>query len=385
MSTLYIGVTTFQLITILNMRTNMDTPKGDLILSERNIPNVYFIKDRIVEKNIFNKVVVLKNYDSRFSSVLKGKNSLGRFLKQAYKRHFSRSDINYFLDSEQNIDFKDYDEVYCFDKELIDVIKKFKNISINMIDEGIGAYTNYYANYFERFNKIFLYKPPLAIYYEKYKEKIHLIPALDFKKEFRYLLNDIWGYKDIIQFGENAIIFADQPFKLLPKYYSNLPSFVKRNIITKSKRYKKFLNDQRTISFFVGIIKRLRERNSNIVVKMHPRSSAEMKMYYEEEGLTVLEDTVIPWEIIFLNLRKGNVNLIAIHSTIAFGLSIYFSSTEVEHKSAFLFGMATEDCGILMSKEAVEYFEGYIVKLKRVRNVKSYEELEEFLFNNNLK
>ena len=124
MSTLYIAATSFQLITILNIRVNMNAPKGDLIIHEKSIPNSHYIKDRVVESGLFNRVFLFKDYDSRLNSVFTGENSLSQYIKIVYQKHFTKLDINDFLYGEEKIDLLEYDEAFCFNKKFLDIIGK---------------------------------------------------------------------------------------------------------------------------------------------------------------------------------------------------------------------------------------------------------------------
>ena len=374
MKTLYIAATAFQLITILNIRVNMKTQKGDLILHEKSIPNSHYIKDRVIESGLFNNVYLFKDYDSRLNSVFIGKNSLADYLKIVYKKHFSRMDINDFLIGEGKVDLEKVNEVFCFNKKFLNIIEKYVNIKINFIDEGVGSYTSGTINASDRIEKIYLYKPKLAVYYEKYKDKFVTIPTLDAKDvEFRNLLNRVWGYEDIIKIENNTVLIFDQPWRITPKYFYSFPVAIRENVLVKSKVYKKYDNDEKAKNFFVNAIKKLQLNNKNVVVKMHPRSSVEMKKYYEAEGLKVLDNTAVPWEIVFLNLKVNNICLVSMFSTVTLSLGIYFNNSNVSYISVFLYKLASEE-GVEVPKEIIAFLGEISKKLKSVRVLVDREE-----------
>lgn len=374
MSTLYIAATAFQLITILNIRVNMNASKGDLIVHEKSIPNSHCIKDRLIESGLFNNVYLFKDYDSRLNTVFTGKNSLPDYLKIVYKKHFSRMDINDFLIGEGKVDLESVNEVFCFNKRFLNIIGKYTNIKINFIDEGVGSYTNGTINTSSRIDKIYLYKPELAVYYEKYKDKFITIPALDAKNsEFKNLLNRVWGYEDVVQFENNSIIIFDQPWRIAPKYFERIPNCLKKSFLLKTKMYAKYANDEKAKNFFVGAVGELQEKNKSVIVKMHPRSSNVMKQYYLDNGLQVLENTVTPWEIIFLNLNVDKICLVSMFSTVTLSLSIYFKETNIIHKSVFLYKIAIKHGNVEIPKEVVKFIEDISVNFKCVSIIDDYD------------
>ena len=156
MSTLYIAATAFQLITILNIRVNMNAPMGDLIIHEKSIPNSLYIKDRVIESDLFNRVFLFKDYDSRLNSVFTGKNNFTDYVRLVYKKHFSQMDINEFLVGEGKVDLEKVDEVFCFNKKFLNILEKYDNIKINFIDEGVGSYTNGTIKASRKINEFYL-------------------------------------------------------------------------------------------------------------------------------------------------------------------------------------------------------------------------------------
>lgn len=377
MSTLYIAATAFQLITILNIRVNMNASKGDLIVHEKSIPNSHCIKDRLIESGLFNNVYLFKDYDSRLNTVFTGKNSLPDYLKIVYKKHFSRMDINDFLIGEGKVDLESVNEVFCFNKRFLNIIGKYTNIKINFIDEGVGSYTNGTINTSSRIDKIYLYKPELAVYYEKYKDKFITIPALDAKNsEFKNLLNRVWGYEDVVQFENNSIIIFDQPWRIAPKYFERIPNCLKKSFLLKTKMYAKYANDEKAKNFFVGAVGELQEKNKSVIVKMHPRSSNVMKQYYLDNGLQVLENTVTPWEIIFLNLNVDKICLVSMFSTAILSAGIYFKDSGIRYSAGFLYKMAARLEKVEFPEEIIEFLESVSGKLLRVRIVENNNELD---------
>lgn len=377
MSTLYIAATAFQLITILNIRVNMNASKGDLIVHEKSIPNSHCIKDRLIESGLFNNVYLFKDYDSRLNTVFTGKNSLPDYLKIVYKKHFSRMDINDFLIGEGKVDLENVNEVFCFNKRFLNIIGKYANIKINFIDEGVGSYTNGTINTSSRIDKIYLYKPELAVYYDKYKDKFITIPALDAKNsEFKNLLNRVWGYEDVVQFENNSIIIFDQPWRIAPKYFERIPNCLKESFLLKTKMYAKYANDEKAKNFFVGAVGELQEKNKSVIVKMHPRSSNVMKQYYLDNGLQVLENTVTPWEIIFLNLNVDKICLVSMFSTAILSAGIYFKDSGIRYSAGFLYKMAARLGKVEFPEEIIEFLESVSGKLLRVRIVENNNELD---------
>lgn len=378
MSTLYIAATAFQLITILNIRVNMNASKGDLIVHEKSIPNSHCIKDRLIESGLFNNVYLFKDYDSRLNTVFTGKNSLPDYLKIVYKKHFSRMDINDFLIGEGKVDLESVNEVFCFNKRFLNIIGKYTNIKINFIDEGVGSYTNGTINTSSRIDKIYLYKPELAVYYEKYKDKFITIPALDAKNsEFKNLLNRVWGYEDVVQFENNSIIIFDQPWRIAPKYFERIPNCLKKSFLLKTKMYAKYANDEKAKNFFVGAVGELQEKNKSVIVKMHPRSSNVMKQYYIDNGLSVMENTVTPWEIVFLNLDVDNICLVSVFSTAILSIGIYFKESDVNFVAIFLFKLLATEERVELPKETIAFLGNISEKLPKVKIIGDHIELDE--------
>lgn len=374
MKTLYIAATAFQLITILNIKVNMNAHKGDLIIHEKSIPNSHYIKDKLVESGLFDRIFLFQDYDSRLNSVFTGKNTFWQYINLVYRKHFTKLDINDFILGEGYVDLSKYDEAFCFNKKFLNIIDKHENIKINFIDEGVGSYTNGTIKASSKINKIYLYKPELAVYYEKYKDKFVTIPALDTKNiEFKNFLNKVWGYEEIVQFENNTIIIFDQPWRIVPKYFEKVPKCLKESFLSKTKMYDKYANDEKAKDFFVKTINDLQNKKSNVVVKMHPRSSSVMKQYYIDNGLSVMENTVTPWEIVFLNLDVDRICLVSMFSTVTLSLSIYFKETNIIHKSVFLYKLAVEQGNVEIPKEVVKFIEDIAVNFKSVSIIDEYD------------
>lgn len=376
MKTLYIAATAFQLITILNIRVNMNATKGDLIIHEKSIPNSHYIRDRIIESGLFDKVFLFKDYDSRLNSVFTGQNGISDYLRIVYKKHLSRMDINDFLIGEGYVDLNNVDEVFCFNKKFLNIVGKYNNIKINFIDEGVGSYTSGTINTSSKINKIYLYKPELAVYYEKYKDKFVTIPALDAKDvEFKNLLNRVWGYEEIVQFENNSIIIFDQPWRTTPKYFDKVPKWLKESFLSKTKMYAKYANDEKAKNFFIDVVGKLQEKNKSVIVKMHPRSSKEMKQYYQSNGLHVLENTVTPWEIVFLNLDVEKICLVSMFSTAILSAGIYFKDSGIQYTAGFLYKLLAKKEGVVLPKEATDFLGELSSRLPNIKIIELYETL----------
>lgn len=350
MKTLYIAATAFQLITILNIRVNMDTPKGDLIIHEKSIPNSHYIRDRIIESGLFEKVFLFKDYDSRLNSVFTGQNGISDYLRIVYKKHISRMDINDFLVGEGYVDLNNVDEVFCFNKKFLNIVGKYDNIKINFIDEGVGSYTSGTINTSSKINKIYLYKPELAVYYEKYKEKFVTIPALDAKNvEFKNLLNKVWGYEEIANFDGEVVIGFDEPWKNTPTYFSYIPCLIKNSLLAKSKLYAKYAENEALRGCFIRTMCSLESSSRSVFIKMHPRSSDLQKKSYEDIGFDILKNVCIPWELVLYNLKAKAITLISVYSTASLSAFLYFENLDIDCKSVFLYKVALDDKNVNIS------------------------------------
>lgn len=376
MSTLYIAATALQLIAVLNIRVNMNGAKGDLIIHETSVLNSHYIKDRIVETGLFDRVYLFADYDIRLNTIFTGKNSVLGWSKLVYKKHLHKMDINEFLIGDGRVELQNYDEVFCYNRKFTDILKQYPNVKINFIDDGVGSYTGEVVKSCEVAEKIYLYKPEFAVYYEKYKHKFQTIPALDARDiKFKKLLNQIWGYKDIKEIKDNAIIVFDQPCRITPEYFFCFPKFIRNNILAKTKLYKKYANDEKSKDFFISSIKKLQVKNDNVIVKIHPRSTAALRQQYIEEGFAVLENGSIPWEIIALNLNINKILLISMLSTVSLSMSLYFKNTSFEYKSAFLYKMAIDVAGIDVTKQTKLLLEKILPKINDTYVIGSNDEL----------
>lgn len=380
MSTLYIAATAFQLITILNIRVNLNAPKGDLIIHEKSIPNSHYIKDRVVESGLFNRVFLFKDYDSRLNSVFTGKNSLSRYIKIVYQKHFSKLDINDFLYGDGTIDLSKYDEAFCFNKKFLDIIGKYDNVKINFIDEGVGSYTDSTINTSSKIYKIYLYKPELAVYYEKYKDKFITIPALDAKNvEFKNLLNGVWGYKEIIHFDDNTLIGFDDPWEKVPSYFKKTPFFIRNKLFNRFKLYKKYTESVILRECFVGTMQMLNNFYEVVYIKMHPRSSNESKKGYENEGFKVIENIFVPWELVLYNLNCNQLVLVSVYSTASLSAYVYFKNLMVNYQSVFLFKLAMEKGVVNLSADEQKFLNTVTEQSERIIVVEDNNDIMDFL------
>jgi len=378
MKTLYIAATALQLIAVLNIRVNMNGKKGDLIIHEKSVLNSHYIKERIVEKDLFDRVFLFKDYDSRLNTIFTGRNSFCSYLKLVYQKHFSKLDINDYILEDEKIVLEEYDEAFCFNKKFLGILGVYPNIKISLIDDGVGSYNDGIRRFCKNVDKIYLYKPEFAAYYEEYQNKFRTIPALDAKNDtFKNLLNYIWSYKDIIEFPNNSIVVFDSPWRVTPKYFYVFPKFFREKVLSKTKLYKKYANDQKAKEFFVDSIKTIQGESKNVIVKMHPRSSGAIKQLYLDKGFNVLENASIPWEIISLNLQSSNMLLVSMLSTVSLSMSMYFRNTNFRYKSVFLYELALRVADVQSPKETISFLERILPEVEDLKVIKNDAELRE--------
>ena len=378
MKTLYIAATALQLIAVLNIRVNMNGKKGDLIIHEKSVLNSHCIKKRIVEKDLFDRIFLFKDYDSRLNTIFTGRNSFCDYLKLIYQKHFSKLDINDYILEDEKIALEEYDEAFCFNKKFLSILEAYPNIKINLIYDGVGSYNEGVRKFCRKVDKIYLYKPEFAVYYEEYQNKFRAIPALDAKNDdFKKLLNYVWPYNDIIEVPNDTIVVFDSPWRVTPQYFYLFPKFFREKVLVKTKLYKKYANDEKAKEFFVNSIKVIQGDSKNVIVKMHPRSSDVIRQLYLDKGFNVLKNASIPWEIISLNLQSNNILLVSMLSTVSLSMSMYFRNTNFIYKSVFLYELALRVANVKSPEETIRLLGRILPEVEDLKVIKNDEELRE--------
>jgi len=324
-----------------------------LFLSTNIIKNTASIQQKLLESKIFDKVILLKdNKDFDFSTL---------------KQYLSKKPFAYHMAS-YGSHYAGMLFNYCVENK----------IPIILNEEGMATYTLYdsYKSFHNKFTNSYLPKIDLdkiseiwvfnkSFYQSKCIEKVKEISFVEYisnKQNLEELitsLNLIFDYK--YKKLKNKTIFFNQ----------NLYDY---GVVSKDEH----------ISFLLNISKIL---NNNVEFKLHP---AERKELYKDSSLNISDYPInLPWELVLLNALLhddlDSMVFISIASTSLFSQYIFFHKNISSSLSISLFNLAPLGTKKMMNSSHFKKFSNIAKKLDNFFIPKSYEELNRFLVEKDIK
>lgn len=259
MKKLFICLTDFQILNALNLQVNNENNEDADIFFVTNKQGNEELAARLQATKIFKNVYLFNN--SKISG-------LHRYFRNLTEKKYKNSFISAFTESAREvfykicskiygleykvnkkvifgkeIDFSIYDRIFCLDKrqivvDVVNAVKKKTNgkCKISLLDEGTSTYWRSILETHFPIDDIYLYQPNLANYYydKNWCERFKVIPKIDWKdQKFRKIINYVFEFVELEKNGnkllevKNKIIFFDQNWDPMPKYFDHLPSVLR--------------------------------------------------------------------------------------------------------------------------------------------------------------
>ena len=184
------------------------------------------------------------------------------------------------------------------------VKKAGKELEVRMFEDGFSTYSDHYGKFFSRLGKYspiqkHLTERAYGEYYNISKLFVFTPELVEWKPPFELVPIKKISYDDTDYIREMNIIFNFE--KLTDKYDKDIIFFEESYFADNIK-----VDD-------IGVIKRIAAiaGKDNIFVKIHPRNPVNR---FKGMGICTNENTVVPWEIIAMNIDLTNKLLITIAS-----------------------------------------------------------------------
>jgi len=342
MRKLAFAFTQLHLINLINMRTSLYKDDDmDLIAFSPSCTGALDVLERLEEREVFNRVLVLENYYPN----AKGINKIYYRLKELITAKKNKCKISQFVK-----DFK-YDEFFSYGSNMeayitYSEISRENDVSFVVYEEGIGTYWHKLSNVLRPWhtatlkilgvsipdlpNRLMVYVPELLVIDIPESVEVVNIPKLKCKD----LINELWNYKPTNKFGPYNTICFEQPVK---------------NSAFQAELFRHF--DRKTT-----------------VVKMHPRSP------YSElySDMNIMEKSGTIWEIECMNGDFSEKSLVSFFSTACLTPKMMFDcEPEVIFLEQLLHGEFNDD----MFVSLVEKFRSIYSDSRRVRVPHSIDDL----------
>lgn len=376
MKTLFVSLTDYQLINYINIKKHIiPDKKADIIIVNNKVGNAA-LADRLKELQIFDNVYLytesLPGLHRYFRSISDNSDrisftqSIANDLKNLIHNIKGKcSDkiytINCRLRHGESIDFLQYDHVVGIDTKAI--VKDCREIvleltkgkcTISSVDEGVDSYLNEFMVDKSHVNNVYLYEPKMALYYERFPEKIIQIPKINKNdKEFIELLNKTFAFdpNDIVDLN-NKVIFFDQNWDPMPKYLRKMNWWKK---IIFHNPYKKHLKESVFYDIKMEIFKAVSEVvGDRLLVKLHPRSDVSFIEDYKKHKCEILPKTTAPWELFACNCLIKNNKWVTLTSSAV--CSYYFTIESDKWDNNFMI-VCGRLPGVSMDQEMKAFFE----------------------------
>lgn len=305
----FIAWTPLHIINILNTKVNYyDSDKADLyiynefknadiiysnLLDLSVFENVYYVDHRMMGGFIKSKFNILFNknkmlteaepfsYDTIFTQ---GGNYFLKILYSKSKMNNPDLELKYIEDGMVSYSSADLTNISTFRKYILNIVNPY-----SMFKDTIQEY--------------YIYRPEAAGI--KKKNDVKVLPKINADNKVYNILKKVFNYNEEKISISDALIFFDQP------------------IIDKSLKKIEHL-----------VFNHLKESNSNLLVKIHPRTSPQK---YDEKYIL---QTSLPWEIFCIVNDISNVTTVSMYSTASVNASIMF---DLNIKTVLLTKMFVDD------------------------------------------
>lgn len=260
------------------------------------------------------------------------------------------------------LDFSIYDTIFCLDKRqiVVDVVTAVlkdtnRKCKISLLDEGTSTYWRSILETRFPVDDIYLYQPIMANYYDdpNWRDRIKKIPLIDWEDQnFRKIINTVFDFslevnksvscnKVLAEF-KDKIVFFDQNWDPMPKYFDNLSLPLKlllHNPYKKHKKESRFYDDK--MKLFRIVAKHC--SGNEVVVKLHPRSPNEFAADYLKSECLMAENLKIPWEVFMDNCSFKNNIWITVSSTALCTYKTAFKNRLEDIPMIFLYKIVYKD------------------------------------------
>lgn len=372
MKTLFICLTDYQILNALNIKMHLLKDKKADILFLNNKDGNIELRERLEASDIFDNVYLLDKIEINglhkfFRNFTEGQEGedfrvsfVNSFKELLYKFKTFFKDNEYKINQKtygnKKIAFNCYNQIFCLDtkeivRDCVNCVLKYTDgkCEINLLDEGVGTYL--YDNILKTrfpFNNVFLYRTDLMSS-DNYVNNFNLkaIPQISKNDEdFKSILNFIFYYDVKIKEWDNSIIFFDQNWDPMPKYLTNLNGIKK---ILLYNLYKKHLKEGSIYDMKMNLFSNLFiTRYKNIIVKLHPRSSAKRFMKdYSKYSCIFTPNLKSPWELFCLNMKFKKNLWVTINSSAITSYLFTVSDAENDLKIILLYKLVFDQDEIL--------------------------------------
>ncbi len=346
MRKLAFAFTQLHLLNLINLKTSIyQEDEMDLIAYTPNASGALDIINRIKEKKIFSRVLIVENYYPK----AKGINRFYYRTKELVVAVKNKQKITRFVKNFEYDEFLSYGsnmEAYI---ALSEINKKGK-VSFIVYEEGIGTYVNKIAYALKPWHTITLkligisipvlpdellvYVPELLVTAIPESIKINRIPKIKCKE----LINELWNYNPSNQFRKYSTICFEQPVN-----NNNLQADL--------------------FKFF---------DKSSSVVKMHPRSRFQ-DLY---KDMNIIEKSGVIWEVECMNESFANKRLVSLFSTACMTPKMMFGD---EPDLIFLERLQPGEFNDKMFMELIKRFKSIYIDSSKVKVPLSIDELKNYV------
>ncbi len=309
---LFVCATVYQLINAIQLKSTLyKNAPSDLIVLD-TFKEYQVIAKKIQDENIFERVIPVAQNFVKFKTVARD------IFSQKFRKVIHKNSLKSIL-------FENYNEFIFSSLNTFTIylgayyLRKIKSIKITLFEDGASSYSKYYERAFHDVNcggaikkliykvlhnpilyvsKYYLYNPDILIWDAPNVERIPKIDTSNSKLIF--LLNKLFNYENLKDDYREKVIFLEE------SYYADGISVPDIDIVNQlAKQYGK---DQ-------------------IFVKKHPRNPTNR---FDELGYKTNEDTIIPWEVIALNIDLSDKIIATISSTAAISTLLMFPNANVQ-------------------------------------------------------
>lgn len=355
MKALFVCLTDYQLLNSINIKVNLlKDCKADIIIFNNKKGNIE-LADRLQMTGIFENVYVYSEFftglHKYFRGLTENKNEIGFLtavkgtIKNIYLKLLGLVKHKEFIiqqkiHNNKVLDFSQYNQFFgigtkAFVNECYESIIKYNKCTNNVIDEGLASYLTDKWGKDYSIDKMYVYEPQMVVYENTSLVKIPKININN--KEFVDLINFVFNFtrKDKIDL-KNKIIFFDQNTDPMPKYLKNAGR-IKKFIF--ANPYKKHLQEQIVYDTKMKLFNILVEtlNNTNVFVKIHPRSNDDYIEDYKKAKALFLPNILVPWEVFGCNCKIENNIWVTMYSSALFSYSFTIENTQNTNKYIFLY------------------------------------------------
>ncbi len=317
---LFICNTVYQTMISLWMKyKSLCSEESDIIISD-HMNNSERIYNNIKNIGLFNNCFYVKSFQYSRGRVESG------IFQRFYSDVFPEKRLNEFLCIEKKYDnlfIANMDDfsLLCFRS----IIKKNKNISVHIFEDGISTYSCIFEEYVR-----FRHKPSIKSirdFIRFARTLSNFIPNTNYLSDY---INDYFVFEPELMIWDPGVpVYAlekinirDNAFKSLCNTifdYTNDDSYIQKYIFLEESFYSEGI-EVNDLDIILELSKRIGK--NNIIVKIHPRNKTNR---FKKEGFKTNNNTGIPWELIVMNM--GNIEdkvLITVFSSCVITPKIIF-------------------------------------------------------------